>query len=164
MVADGLTNPSWSQANYLSGLSGYESISFWYNAGSSVSGLTFNHVPVAAWKIENGFDNSISSVVRAGAVQSFSYTADISDRSIIQDKSKLSVVALLIDRPSGCIINAAKTSIGDAGTQPNGIHAMDNGQCSMSNEAVYNIAGQRLDNSQLRKGVYIVNGKKVLAK
>ena len=29
-------------------------------------------------------------------------------------------------------------------------------------ETVYNLAGQRIDNSQLKRGIYIVNGKKVL--
>ena len=44
------------------------------------------------------------------------------------------------------------------------IDAMDNGQLTIDNGQIYNLAGQRLDNSQLRKGVYIVNGKKVLVK
>ena len=51
------------------------------------------------------------------------------------------------------------------------INAIDNEQMSMDNEAIYTIAGQRLNNSQstihnsqLRKGIYIVNGKKVMVK
>jgi hypothetical protein len=31
-----------------------------------------------------------------------------------------------------------------------------------NNERIYNLAGQRIDNSQLQRGIYIVNGKKVL--
>ena len=42
--------------------------------------------------------------------------------------------------------------------------SMNNGQWTMDNAKIFNLAGQRLDNSQLRKGIYIVNGKKVLVK
>jgi hypothetical protein len=48
---------------------------------------------------------------------------------------------------------------------------MVNGQSSMVNGPVYNLAGQRLNNSQfiihnsqLPCGIYIVNGKKVIIK
>ena len=51
-----------------------------------------------------------------------------------------------------------------------GINTMENGQLTMDN-AIFNIAGQRINNSQftihnsqLRKGIYIVNGKKVVVK
>ena len=43
-----------------------------------------------------------------------------------------------------------------------GIEAIDNGQMTMDNEVIYNIAGQRVNKAQ--KGIYIVNGKKVLVK
>ena len=32
----------------------------------------------------------------------------------------------------------------------------------LKGENIYNLAGQRLGNSQLKRGIYIVNGKKVL--
>ena len=56
---------------------------------------------------------------------------------------------------------------------PDGIRSIDNGQWTMDNEAVYNIAGQRIaggneqlkmDNGQLKPGIYIVNGKKILVR
>ncbi len=43
-----------------------------------------------------------------------------------------------------------------------GIKAIDNGQLTMDNAKIYNLAGQRLNKAQ--KGVNIVNGKKVLVK
>ena len=46
-----------------------------------------------------------------------------------------------------------------------GIQTIDNeGMKNGENEKVYDLTGRRIDNSQLRKGVYIVNGKKVLIK
>ena len=43
-----------------------------------------------------------------------------------------------------------------------GIEAIDNGQLTMDNEVIYNLAGQRVNKAQ--KGLFIVNGKKVLIK
>ena len=50
-----------------------------------------------------------------------------------------------------------------------GISLMEDGRSQMEDGAIYkqgstivNLAGQRLDNSQLKRGIYIVNGKKIL--
>ena len=43
-----------------------------------------------------------------------------------------------------------------------GINTIDNGQLTMDNATIYNLAGQRVNKAQ--KGLYIVNGKKVLMK
>ncbi len=122
LVEDGLSNPAWVQANYLSHRSGYESLSFWYNSGSEVSGLEFNHVAVAAWDIADGVNGSVSSTIQAGEIQSYSYKANIAGKSLIQDKSKLKVIAMLIDRSTGRIANAAWTTINDY--DPSAINAV----------------------------------------
>ena len=115
LIEDGLTGTgsSWAQANYLSGNSSYSSFEFWYNAGSRVTGIEFDHVAVAAWNIANGTPNSVESQFVADEVQKYSFEADISKNSIIQDKGKLSVAVLLVDRSTGRIVNAAQTSIMD---------------------------------------------------
>jgi hypothetical protein len=116
LIEDGMTGTgsSWAQANYLSGNSSYAgSYPFWYNAASKVTGLEFNHVAVAAWNIEKGADNSIKSSFTAGEVIKYSEEVDIASKNIIQNKSKLKVVALLIDRATGNIVNAAQTVIND---------------------------------------------------
>ena len=122
LVEDGLTNRTWMQANYLSHRSGYESLSFWYNSGSEVSGLEFNHVAVAAWDIAGGVNGSISSTIQAGKIQSYTYEASIAGKSLIQDKSKLKIIAMLIDRSTGRIANAAQTTINDF--DPSAINAV----------------------------------------
>lgn len=43
-----------------------------------------------------------------------------------------------------------------------GIEAIENGQKAMDNDEIYNLAGQRVNKAQ--KGVFIVNGKKVVVK
>lgn len=115
LIEDGLTGTSsdWAQSNYYSGGSGSSDMEFWYNAGSSVSGIEYDHVAVAAWDIKNGVNSSVSSTIVAGQIQKYSYEGDISANTLIQDKSKLKAVVLLIDRVSGMIVNSAQTTIAD---------------------------------------------------
>ena len=115
LIEDGMTGTGsgWAQSNYLSGNSNYaESYPFWYKAPEKVTGVVFNHVAVGAWDIENGAEGSVKSSFAAGEVLKYSRKIDISSKSIIQDKSKLKVAALLIDRKAGAIVNAAQTTIG----------------------------------------------------
>ena len=118
LIEDGLTGTGsgWAQSNYLSGNGSYAAdYPFWYSAGSKVAGLEFNHVAVAAWSIANGVDGSVKSAIQAGEIQTFSKTVDITSKSLIQDISRLKVVALLIDRSTGNIVNASETAIREFG-------------------------------------------------
>lgn len=150
LVEDGLsgTGSNWAQKNYYSGSSGDQNMQFWYNAGSSVSGLKYNHVAVAAWNALNGA--SISSSFQADVPIEYNFTGDISSNAIIQDKSQLSAVALLIDRVSGKIVNAAQCEIGAYGSAINSIQKAQNNTI---------VARFSLDGCQLsapRKGLNIV--------
>ena len=116
LVEDGLkgSDSRWAQNNFLSGNSNYSDYDFWYNSPSQVTDFEFDHVAVAAWGIENGIDGSVSPAFKDGQILKYSYNADISTKSLIQDKSKLKLVALLIDRTNGQIVNAAQTTIGES--------------------------------------------------
>ena len=59
---------------------------------------------------------------------------------------------------SGGSVKAFTVEFADA----DGIKVIDNGQLTLDNAEIYNLAGQRM--SKLQKGVNIVNGKKVLVK
>ncbi len=121
LIEDGMkgTSSSWAQSNYYSGQSGYPSyMSWWCSQGSKVTGLEYNFVAVAAWQIASGFSGSVPTSFEAGEVMPFSYTADISTKTLIQDKSKLKVAALLIDRGANKIINAWQTTINPYGYSP----------------------------------------------
>ena len=115
LIEDGMTGSGsgWAQSNYLSGRSGYEDETFWYNAPSQVTGLEYDHVAVAAWSIKNGVSGSVKPVFAADEPQYYSFRADISGKSLIQDKSKLKVAVLLIDNSTGAIVNGAQTAIRD---------------------------------------------------
>jgi hypothetical protein len=74
--------------------------------------MEFNHVAVAAWGADKGMEGSVKAPLKQNVSQSFTYTGDISANKVIQDKGRLSVVALLLDKETGKIINACQTEIG----------------------------------------------------
>ena len=151
LTEDGMhgTGSGWAQANNLSGNSDYaQSNPFWYKSPSKVTNVNYNHVGVAAWDIEKGVDNSVPTSVVAGEEQEYTYKANISNKSLIQDKSKLKVIVLLIDRDNGSVVNAAQTAIEDYTT---GIADIDVEESSMSSQ------------SEGQGGIYDLNGRRVSA-
>ena len=165
LVEDGLTGTgsNWAQSNYYSG-QGTGEMAWWGSKGSSVSGVEYNHVAVAGWSVQNGVNGSVSSAITAGEVQKYTYTGSIATNSLIQDKSKLRAVALLIDRNTGAIINAAQTAIDDDAT---GIQTVESGEWSMSDNQWFDLSGRKLQTSQ--KGINIIrmndgSVKKILVK
>lgn len=164
LTEDGLkgTGSNWAQQNNYSGQSGDSNMSFWYTAGSPVNGLEFNHVAVAGWSVENGLNGSVNPVIEEGVNQEYSYTGSISSNTLIQDKSKLKAIVMLIDRQAGTIVNSAQAEIQDYGTAISTV-------MSDSNEpsAVYSVDGRKLQTSQ--RGLNIIRMsdgtvKKVLVK
>ena len=161
LVEDGLkgTGSNWAQANYYSG-NGTGDMAWWGKQGSSVSGVEYNHVVVAAWSALNGVDGSVDPVIVADTPQEYSYTASIENKSLIQDKTKLKAIVLLIDRVSGQIVNAAQSPISDYGT---GIETVHDARRAANSE-IYDLSGRQITNHRLTKGLYIKGGKKVLIK
>ena len=115
LVEDGMkgNGDDWIQNNYYSGRSisdpNLQSLSA---LPSQLSDMEYNHVAVDAWGISQGISGSVKDI-QAGVPQGFSYVCNISQNELIQDKSRLTVVALLFDKNSGKICNAAKTTIGE---------------------------------------------------
>lgn len=164
LVEDGLkgTGSNWAQQNYYSGQSGSDDMSWWYKQGSSVTGIEFNHVAVAGWNVQNGVNNSVNPNFDPDIPQEFSYTGSISSNSLIQDKRKLKAIAILIDRSTGKIVNAAQSEIADFATAVNSVTSN-----SDIPEACYSLDGRKLPNFQ--KGINIIRMtdgtvKKVLVK
>lgn len=154
LVEDGMkgSGSDWAQANYYSGYINADGMEFWYNALESVPGLEFDHVAVASWNAVWGTEGSVNSKFEAGETLNYRFKADISKNPLIQDKQKLSVVAYLIDRSTGYIINAGKTAISDDIT----------GITSEEKDAItptirYNVAGQVINTP--KKGLNIIKMK-----
>ena len=174
LVGDSLTGSSsnWYQYNYFYYYSSYYEddpyLSEWCSKSYRVTDMVYNHVAIAAQDIVYGTDGSIpTSVVNEEAVE-HTTTFDISDGiqsyftgdELIQDKTQLHVVALLIDRNSGTIINAAKTDIAAEGET--GITNVQTSDSDNEIVARYTIDGKAI--SEPVKGINIVkyaNGKTV---
>ena len=115
LVEDGMSDDTWKQRNYLSGGGGSDSdMQFWFNSPDYVSGIVFDYVAVDAWDIHKGISGSVPSSVTAGVASPFKYVANISANKLIQDKSKLSLVTMLVDSETGLVIHACQTSILDS--------------------------------------------------
>ncbi len=152
LVEDGLkgSGSRWAQTNYLSGQQVESDMTFWSMAGSTVMNLEYDHVAVAAWNVQNGIEGSVASSVRDGEAQAFAFTGDISQATLVQDKSKLTAVALLVDRKNGCIVNAARAEIADAATAVRQLE----GEPSATVTGYYSIDGKRLTSAT--RGINLV--------
>ena len=113
ILADGLTGTGsdWAQMNGYSGDKGSADMQFWYDSPQVVSGISYDHVAIAAKDIFSGTDFSVKTGVKAGEEMVNTSTISLANNKLVQDKSKLTAVALLIDRSNNQIVNAAKAVI-----------------------------------------------------
>ena len=118
LLEDGLCGEgaAWTIDNYFPGSgNGYEDPIFdkWCNMPSKIEGMKYDYVPVAAWSPYKGIEGTIPTSVKAGQANPYTFRADITGNSHIQDKTKLRAVALLLDKNTGRIINAGQAIISE---------------------------------------------------
>lgn len=175
LTADGLSEAgdtahqsSWDQSNYYVGNSSSfpeDDMKQFTDGGSTVSGLTFNFV-VCGWSGKSFIDGSLPANVPAVEPVNYTYTFDLaqslnaSGNAIIQDKSKLHVVTLLVDTTTGHVVNALKSNVySDEAAGIKGVNDANADATAVARE-YYSIDGKRLQQPQ--KGLNIVrlsNGK-----
>ncbi len=171
LTHDGLTDPTWGQENYFAdGDAGYPKYmdDFTMTTDETIYGLTFNDVAVLTSTI-GGIKNSIPATVAADKPVDHYYTFDLrkaintSKASVIQDKTKLKVVALLIDTATGHVINANKVNV-DASTPISEVATADGQQTKVN---FYDLSGRKVA-KPVRGGVYVksvsTNGQTVSEK
>lgn len=126
LAEDGMkgSTPEWYQSNYYAGSAlKDENLVNLTSGESKITNVVYNYIPVAAYEPFNGIEGSIPATITKDVAMDHSYTIDISGNDRIQNKTKLSVVALLIDKTNNKIVNAAKfkfekeSSAGYAGFQ-----------------------------------------------
>ena len=128
-------------------------------------GYKYNNVPVAAWDAYKGMKGSLAGPFKTGVPIEGSFVADISSNTLIQNKENLSVVALIVNKETGKIINAAKCKIGES-LPPTSV--VDSSKSYNGGPYdIYDIRGQKVRQNAtslkgLSKGIYIINGKKVV--
>ena len=169
LLEDGMrgAGSSWAQVNNYSGRmdSDDPNIQSITILPHMITDMEYNHVAVDAWSINQGIDGSVKDI-QIDVPQSFSYICDIAANRLIQDKSKLSVIALLVDKRTGKICNAAKTAIAEY--DPSGIEELKTADTN-GPITVYTISGRKVNLpgkslNLLPKGIYIVNSQKIVIK
>jgi hypothetical protein len=163
LIEDSLFNENWLQANYY----GYyykqngqdytygDSLLQYWNTCNTVNDLycllPFYNVSILNVGGFEGVDQSVSLPLVVNEQQKHTQILNLNEvpDRLIQNRDKMRVAVLLIDRASGCICNAAETKVNDdltAITSP----AVD----KPAVEAIYNIAGQRMNG--MSKGINII--------
>lgn len=126
---------------------------------SQVKGMVYNHVAIESQGMDNGQEDSKMTDFRADEVKTHSTTfEDVNKYSVIRDRSKIEIAAVLFNTKTGKIENAARCSVrnhGTTGIRPNLV------QEQKKTEGIYDMQGRKV-NGKPTPGIYIVNGKKTV--
>ena len=168
LVADGLkgTGDTWCQSNYYAGSSTTdENLAPLTKDEYKMKNVAYNYVPVAAYEPFDGIEGSVPASIAQDAPMTHNYQIDITGNTRIQDKENLTVVALLIDKNDGKVVNAAKFSFNDKGGSGTGIiDTTFQPESGAANGAWYSLDGRRVEAQPAKPGLYIHNGRKVVTK
>ena len=163
LVEDGLQcdTTGWEQANfyyyfkdyeeYQPGTQMYEDFKEYLSTDSDVmEGVVYDDVAVAAYGVSEGLPGSVKAPIVVDEEKTHSYTISVANNALIQDKSKLSVAAFIIDKTDGRVVNAAIVPV--EGYEL----GIDDALTSNGNRAVsrYSIDGRRLTAPQ--RGLNII--------
>lgn len=126
---------------------------------SQVKGMVYNHVAIESQGMDNGLEDSKMTDFRADEVKTHSTTFEgVNKYSVIRDRSKIEIAAVLFNTKTGKIENAARCSVrnhGTTGIRPNLV------QEQKKTEGIYDMQGRKV-NGKPTTGIYIVNGKKTV--
>lgn len=181
LLADGLTGTSynWWQYNGYYGTTGLATepyLNAWTTRGTIVEGMfqdyygnsvdacmvqdmVYDHIAIKATSVSKGVSGSIKAPIVADQAQTHTTTFNLSNGvksktgdNLLQDKSKLKVVALLFNTKTGEIVNAAQSEIAPYGST--GIENVSNSADNVKEVARYSIDGTQLNAPA--KGINIV--------
>lgn len=126
---------------------------------SQVKGMVYNHVAIESQGMDNGLEDSKMTDFRADEVKTHSTTFEgVNKYSVIRDRSKIEIAAVLFNTKTGKIENAARCSVrnhGTTGIRPNLV------QEQKKQEGIYDMQGRKV-NGKPTPDIYIVNGKKTV--
>ncbi len=175
LTASGLTNSEWFQESSYSEYSSSdyddapEEMRFYADAAnylegySMVKGVVYNHVAIESKGMLNGLENSLTGDFDANETKIHTTTFDdISRYSVIDDRSKIEVVAVLFNTKTNKIENAARCYIGDGNDSPTEVKQI-NGQDNTGSTQIFDMQGRKVSGKPM-PGLYIVNGRKVVIK
>lgn len=152
LLADGLTGEggSWPQSNYFSGdTSVGEPMSEFVNGEEYVEGLVFNDVAVLMSQV-GGIEGSLPAEVVGDQTLSHAYAFNLDDalntsfEPVIQDKTKLRVVALLVNTETGEVANACKADVNASGYTTGIAHFGQTDSHAVSSVQFFDLSGRQL--------------------
>ena len=115
VLTDGLTGDTkkWAQANYYSHAAdwaGYPDLKAWYEDASYVKQV-YNHVAIAGKGIANGLTGSVKAPIVEGETKTYNGYVTVSGNSLTSNLDRLSVVAMLINKTTGAVVNVDKRAV-----------------------------------------------------
>lgn len=142
-VHNGLTGTGdqWTQKNNYSGNSEWADKPYmqpYTDAPGMMEGYAFDHVAIAARGIERGITGSITSPIVADEIQHFNTAIDLTGNALLQEANRVGIVAMLIYRPTGQVVNAAHAHV--AGREPSAISTV---KTVLRRSAVFTVDGRR---------------------
>lgn len=149
LVCNDLSDPSWLQSNAYSGAAGFEGTYLepatkW---SKNVRGLVFNDVAVDVAGMK-GVEGSLPEEMTMNTDYEHSFTFNIGDNKLINDRRNLVVTAFVIDQKTKTVINANKFSLASEASV--GITLSEN---EVEKTEYYDLTGRKVRNPE--KGILI---------
>ena len=125
--------------------------------------MVYNHVAIESKGMERGIANSLGAPYAMDEVKKHSTTfSNISRYGVIGDKSKIEIVAVLFNNKTNKIENAARCRVDGYGGDTTGIGETA-GNKRDGDDRMFDMMGRRVYGKPAR-GLYIVNGRKIIVK
>lgn len=107
LLEDGQTG--FAQKNYFSGKNITDTnLKPMVDQPAVISDFKHDHVPVAVWQPKTGVAGTLPATIKSEVPMTYTYTLSIAGNTRIQNKENLSVVALLLNKNTHEVLNAAK--------------------------------------------------------
>lgn len=161
LVADGLSDPDWVQSNNYSGTQQTDDMpGYWgkifCEGQQKIKGLTFNDVVIETFELD-GVERSIPAQVNVGEKYSHNCVFDLTaleNPAIVQDKDKLRVVAVLMNRKTKKPVNC-NTSLHADGSYHVGMTEVVVNKADVVATMWYNMQGIQIPTPQAGDGIVI---------
>lgn len=113
LTADSLVGEgdSWLQVNAFAGSTDWDEPMAEFTQGPKHMEMAYDHVAVAIDGVNSGVPGSIVAPLVSDEPQHRLHRFDVGGNTIIQDRSRLKAVALLIDTRTGDVVNAASAPV-----------------------------------------------------
>ena len=103
------TEAGWIQSNYFANSANRDpNLKTLVDSPSKIEDMTYDYVPVAVWEPRTGVEGTLPATIVSEVPMNNTYTLDIADNTRIQNKERLTVVALLLNKETGDVLNVAK--------------------------------------------------------